>query len=160
MSKENHRDIEKKIFSTFAEVANSIGYSPIHGNIIGVLLVNDRPLSLQEIAKETGYSTSMVSISLDLLEVLGTIKKMKVSGDRKLYIALQGDLLEILKNAVLIKVKKSIADSLVDFKKSKEELQKYNSKEREKSMKKVDILEKEIKRLQGYIEILSEIKLP
>ena len=54
-------DIQNKIYSTFASVASSIGYSPLHGKIIGVLLVKNRPISLQDLAKETGYSPSMLS---------------------------------------------------------------------------------------------------
>src|SRR3989344_1846402 len=123
------RDIESKIFSTFAEVARSIGYSPLHGKLIGVLLVKNRPVSLQEIAQETGYSAGMISLSLDLLEVLSVIKRVKKEGDRQLYVALSGDLLECLKNAITIKVEKSIRDSLLDFEKAKDQLAKMNGKE-------------------------------
>jgi len=157
---EANKEIEKKIFSTFSGVASAIGYSPLHGSIIAALLVKDRPVSLQELAEETGYSSSMVSLSLDLLEVLGTIKKVKKTGDRKLYISLQGDLLEILKNATLIKFKKSISDSLLDFQESKEKMKKYNGSGKDDLLKKIDILEKEIKRLSEYIDLLSEIRLP
>ena len=71
------KEIEEKILDRFAEVASSIGYSPLHGKIIGVLIVRGKPMSLQEVAKATGYSSSMVSLSLDLLELLGIIKKGK-----------------------------------------------------------------------------------
>ena len=157
----DHREIEKNILSTFSETANSLGYSPLHGNIIGVLLMKDRPMSLQEIAQETGYSTSMISLSLDLLEVLGVIKKIKKTGDRKLYIKLDGDLLEILKNALTIKLSKSIQNSLTDFSESRKKLSGVSSNaDRERVKKKIDILEKELKRLKTYIDILSEVKLP
>jgi len=116
------KNLEEKIYSTFSEVASSIGYSPLHGRIIGVLLVKGRPLSLQELAKETGYSSSMISLSLDLLEVLGVIKKIKKTGDRQLYIILQGDLLEILKNAIVTKVTKSVSSTLADFQESRKDL--------------------------------------
>ncbi|UCD07264.1 MAG: hypothetical protein JSW41_05580, partial [Candidatus Aenigmatarchaeota archaeon] len=85
--------LEEKIYSTFSDIASSIGYSPLHGKIIGVLLVRGREMSLQELAKETGYSASMISLSLDLLELLGVIKRVKKTGDRNLYIVLQRDLL-------------------------------------------------------------------
>ncbi len=157
----SQHEIEKKILSTFSETANALGYSPLHGSIIGVLLVKDRPMSLQEIAEETGYSTSMISLSLDLLEVLGVIKKMKKTGDRKLYIKLDGDLLEVLKNAIIIKLSKSIRHSLTDFDESRKKLHTINSStDRERVKKKIDVLEKELKRLQSYVEILSDVKLP
>jgi len=153
-------EIEKKIYSTFAEVASSIGYSPLHGKIIGALLVSGQPVSLQKLAKKTGYSASMVSLSLDLLEVIGTIKKIKKESDRQLYIGLQGDLLESLKNAILIRVKKAITSSLSDFESSKRQLKEIEGAEREGLVKTIEILEKEIKRLEKYVNLLSGMRLP
>ncbi len=154
------KNLEEKIYSTFSEVASSIGYSPLHGKIIGVLLVKGRPLSLQELAKETGYSASMVSLSLDLLEVLGVIKKIKKTGDRQLYISLQGDLLGILKNAIVTKVTKSVSNTLADFRESRSELRKLPPEHRKEAERTLDLLEKEITRLERYVRLLERIRLP
>jgi len=154
------KNLEEKIYSTFSEVASSIGYSPLHGRIIGVLLVKGRPLSLQELAKETGYSSSMISLSLDLLEVLGVIKKIKKTGDRQLYITLQGDLLEILKNAIVTKVTKSVSSTLADFQESRAGLKSLPQEQKKETERTLDILEKEIKRLDRYVKLLGKIRLP
>ena len=154
------KNLEEKIYSTFSEVASSIGYSPLHGRIIGVLLVKGKPLSLQELAKETGYSTSMISLSLDLLEVLGVIKKVKKTADRQLYIILQGDLLEILKNAIVTKVTKSVSNTLADFGDSRESLKSLPREQRKETERTLDILEKEIKRLDRYMRLLGKMRLP
>jgi DNA-binding transcriptional regulator GbsR (MarR family) len=154
------KPLEEKIYETFSEVASAIGYSPLHGKIIAVLLVKGRPLSLQELAKETGYSVSMVSLSLDLLEVLGVIKKIKKTGDRQLYISLQGDLLEILKNAIALRVTKSINSTLADFRESRNGLKALPAERRKEAEKALNILEKEIKRLERYIRLLEKIRLP
>ena len=63
------KEVEKEIYSTFAEVAKGIGYSEIHGRIIGALMVGGKRLSLQELSKRTGYSASTISLSLELLEL-------------------------------------------------------------------------------------------
>ncbi len=154
------KDIERKIFNTFAEVARSIGYSPLHGKLIGVLLVKGKPVSLQELAKETGYSAGMVSLSLDLLELLSVIKRVKKEGDRQLYISLAGDLLECLKNAITLKVEKSIKESLIDFEAAKDQLSKMKGEQTENTKKTLEILESELNRLHKYISLLSEIRLP
>lgn len=156
----NKKSLEEKIYSTFSDVAGSIGYSPLHGKIIAVLLVKGKEMSLQELAKETGYSSSMVSLSLDLLEVLGVVKKIKKTADRNLYIALQGDLLECLKNAMILKVKKSIVSTLNEFEENKKNLKKLDKRERQRIEKTIQILRKEIKRLERYIDMLSRIRLP
>ncbi|MBI4021464.1 MAG: hypothetical protein HY369_04410 [Candidatus Aenigmarchaeota archaeon] len=154
------REVEKKIFSTFSDVASSIGYSPLHGHIIGVLLVKGKPLSLQDLAKETGYSSSMISLSLDLLQILGVVKKIKRAADRKLYVELTGDLLEALKHAVLTKLSKSIATSIRDFEEGRKALQPLQGPERDRVLKTIQTLETQIKRLKTYVDLLSKAGLP
>ncbi len=152
--------IESRIFEIFSGLASTIGYSPIHGKIIGALLVEGPTLPLQKLAEKTGYSSGMVSISLDLLEVLGVIKKIKRPGDRKLYVKLEGDLLEVLKNAVVIKVKKGISESLSDLSEKRADVGKLRGPEKRNLEKTLDTLESEIRRLEKYVNLLSGIKLP
>jgi len=154
------REIERKIFNTFGEVAKSVGFSPVHGNVIAALLVGGSSLSLQDLAKKTGYSTSMVSLSLDLLEILGIIKKVKKPTDRKLYIELNGDLLESLKRILLMKIRKNISDSLFEFEESRKRLEKLKGENKKDVLKAINTLEEQIKRLKKYVDLLSEIELP
>jgi DNA-binding transcriptional regulator GbsR (MarR family) len=154
------KEIEKKIYSTFADIASTLGYSDVHGRIIACLLVKGEPMSLQKLAKETGYSTSMISLSLELLELIGMIKKVKKTGDRKLYISLNDDLLGGLKKAIIIKIQKSIADSLVEFENYKKELNRLEKLEKERIENIIKILEVEINRVNEYVENLSKVSLP
>ena len=149
-----------RAYSTFGEVAKTVGYSPIHGKIIAALVANDRCMSLQNLARETGYSISMVSLSLDLLEVLGVIKKSRKTGDRNLYISLQGDLLDTLKNAIVMRIGKSISSTMDDFKESRRRLKGMPEAERRKAERLIVTLEQEVKRLERYVNILSSMSLP
>ena len=158
--KATRKPVLEKIYSTFGEVAKTIGYSPIHGKIIAALAVNNREMSLQALARETGYSSSMASLSLDLLEMMGIIRKLRKQGDRNLYISLQGDLLDTLKNAVVMRISKSIGTTLADIKSSHSEISSLPPREREGAMKSVAILEREVKRLEKYVNILSHARLP
>ena len=148
---QNFSEIEEHIYSTFASVASSIGYSEVHGRIIAALLVADKPLSLQEISKKTNYSLAAISLSLDLLELVGLVKKIKLPKEKKLYARLDGDLLEGLKNAMLLKIQKEIFATQREFKKYKA------SKEAASAVAK---LEKEIDRLEKYINKMAKIPLP
>ena len=154
------KDVEKEIYSTFAEIANTIGYSEIHGRIIGALLVGGKRLSLQELAERTEYSISTISLSLDLLEFLGMIKKIKKAGDRKLYIELQGDLIGGLKKAFLIRIQKSAAETLERFRKYEKELRRDNSEEAKRILRTLQTLDKEVRRLEKYINLLAKLRLP
>lgn len=146
-------NVEEKIFRTFASVASSLGYSDVHGRIIAVLLAAGKPLSLQELSRRTGYSDSAISLSLDLLELVGIIRKRKNIGDRKLYVLLEGDLIEGLRRAMMLKLQKEIITSLA-------ELEGYKNPSDLKTLKTIEVLEKEIKRLQGYVNRLSEVEIP
>jgi DNA-binding transcriptional regulator GbsR (MarR family) len=140
-------DIEEKIHSTFASVVKSLGYSEVHGRIISSLFLAEKELSLQELSKKTGYSIPSISISLDLLELLGIIKKKKKAGDRKLYVRLNGDLLEGLRRALLMKVQKELALTLSEF-------------ESYKGSSGIRKLEKELRRLEKYINSLAAVEIP
>ncbi len=142
---------EKEIYSLFSNVATSLGYSDVHGRIIAALLVAQKPLSLDELSRRIGYSASSVSLSLDFLELLGVIKRVKKVKDKKLYVELKGDLLDCLKKVVLFKTQKNIEETLKEFEKIKRD---------EGADTAVKILEKEIKRLEKYINLLSKVKLP
>jgi DNA-binding transcriptional regulator GbsR (MarR family) len=144
-------DAKDKIYSTFAAVASSLGYSEVHGRIIAALLVAGKPLSLDELCKMTKYSAGSISLSLDLLELVGIIKKLKNRGDRKLYVKIEGDLLDGLRKAFLLKLQKEINATLIEFDRYKSD---------KKAKKTISILEREVKRLDEYVSKLAEVKLP
>ncbi len=143
----------RELYDLFSRVARSLGYSSVHGKIIGVLLLEGREMSLQELAKATGYSSASISLSLDLLEVFGLVKKVRKSGDRKLYVKLEGDVLDVLRHAVLAKAKQNIASTLT-------ELERYKSSKNVKIKRAANLLERELKRLRNYIDKLAEVELP
>jgi DNA-binding transcriptional regulator GbsR (MarR family) len=154
------KSVGEGVLSIFSELAGMLGYSPIHGRIIGALLAETKPVSLEELARRTSYSTGMISLSLDLLEVLGAIKRVKKPGDRRLYVQLEGDLLTILKRAVTTRVKQGVEGSLRDLKEKRREVEKLQGKDKEYLLKTLDILERDIRRLEKYVNLLSGIRLP
>ncbi len=148
------KEIENKMLSLFSRITSSLGYSQVHGKIIGILMIEGKPLSLQEISKRTRYSLGSISLSLDLLEFFGIIKKFKKSGERKVFVKLTGDLLIGLKNAIILKIDKNAEDVI-------NELEYYKKKVKDKkTLKAIKVLEKETKRLKKYVEKISSIKIP
>ena len=78
-------DAEKEIYSLFSNVASSLGYSEVHGRIIAALLVSRKTLSLDELRSKIGYSAASVSLSLDFLEMLGVVRRVKKPLDKKMF---------------------------------------------------------------------------
>ncbi len=147
-------EVNKRIFSTFGGVASSLGFSEAHGMIIGSVIVANKPLSLQEIAKRTGYSLSSISISIDLLELVGIVRKVKNLGDRKVYVKLEGDLIESLKKAFMLKMQKEIFVTKMELEKFKATAKDANTR------RTIETLQKEVGRLQDYINKLAEVEIP
>ncbi len=152
-------NIKEKIYSTFANIAKSLGYSEVYGRIIACLIINERPVTLSEVSKETGYSSPMVSLSIDFLENVGMVKRVKRPGDKKLYLQSDGNLLDGLKKIILVKIQKSVSNSLEEFNKYKSELKEISNKESDKLLKAIETLEREIKKMDDYVKILSEVGL-
>jgi DNA-binding transcriptional regulator GbsR (MarR family) len=151
--------IKEKIYSTFANTATSLGYSEIHGRIIACLLINEGPVSLSVVAKETGYSPSMISLSVDFLETVGMVKRVKKPGDRKLYLESSGSLLDGLRKALIVRVDKNISGSLQEFEEYKKEINSSKDQTSKSLLNAIDRLETEIKKMEKYIKVLSKIKL-
>jgi DNA-binding transcriptional regulator GbsR (MarR family) len=155
-------EIKRKLYASFANVAALMGYSEVHGRIIAALTANSEPMSLADLAKESGYSLSSISTSLDFLEVLGMARRVKVAGDRRVYVQLDGDLLEGLKRAIVMKGKKGVDHAFSEFTKYEEALAALepNDPEREKISNILGALRGELERLQLYLDLLGEIQLP
>jgi DNA-binding transcriptional regulator GbsR (MarR family) len=146
-------DLPESIHGTFTAVASSLGYSEVHGRIISALLTAGKPLCMEDLAKSTGYSLASISLSLDLLELIGIVKKFKQRGDRRLFVKLDGDMLEGLRKAMLFKLQKEITKTLAEF-------ETYKAGADEKSRRTIRTLEKEVLRLQEYVNRLSKVPLP
>ncbi len=83
--------------------------------------------------------------------MLGVVRRVKKPMDKKLYIELQGDLLECLRKVILFKTEKTIDSTLKEFEKYK-----ANGDTKES----IRILENELKRLHRYMGLLSKVSLP
>lgn len=146
-------DVLESIENQLTSFTKILGYNEIHGKIISALLIEEGCLSLDELKKKTRYSLSSISVSIEILEIIGVIKKFKNPGDRKIYVRLEGDILEFLRNAILIKLQNEIKDTL-------EELQKGKESSNAKVKIIITNIEKEFKRIDLYIQELANVKIP
>lgn len=152
-------DGEKKIIAAFADVASALGYSDTHGKIIAVLIIEQKALSIQEIADKLNCSLASISLSIDFLDALGVIKKFKKESDRKVYVLLKADLLECLRRAVILRMEKAVSETLADFEKEKQIAKKSKSAKSKKLLNAINLLEKEISRLKEMVSLIQGIEL-
>lgn len=141
---------EENVYNIFSKVAQSLGYSKVHGVILAALFLN-KELSLKELAKKTKYSLSSISLSIDFLELLNLVEK-KRKANKQVYIELKGDILVVLKDIFLAKILRSIEESKREIFKLKPK----NEQEKEKLIR----LRKEMDRFEKYIKELAKIRIP
>ncbi len=79
-------------------------------------------------AKNTKYSLSSISLSLDLLELIGLIKKYRKDRSKEVYVRLEGDLLLALKELILMKINKGVNSALEELKREKKKKKQLRGK--------------------------------
>lgn len=79
----------------------SMGISRIAGQICGLLLVADEPVTPEDISRILNVSRSSVSTNLKMLKMVGLLEYRRISGDRKEYILFSDFALE---NSLRIKI--------------------------------------------------------
>ncbi len=76
---------EKDFIDRIGKISKQWGFGEPTGRVWATLLFADSTLSQKEIAKKTGYSLSLVSPSLKILEKLNMIRSIRGKGREKLY---------------------------------------------------------------------------
>ena len=74
---------KRYIIDACVQSAKIKGFSDACGVLRGTLFLSDEPLSLDDLAKTTGYSKSTVCINMNLLENLGIAQRVVVPGDKR-----------------------------------------------------------------------------
>ncbi len=85
MEQEEKDILKMHMVDAFVKVANSYGYCDAVGVLRGTLFLADRPVSMDELVEETGYSKSTVSANMNTLERRGLAKRVVVPGDKRYY---------------------------------------------------------------------------
>lgn len=85
-SKPNNVNKARKIFKkAFADTTNELNNDPLAGEILGILMFEDRPLSIEKIAEKTGYSKSHINNKIRELRNKEFLKEKRKPGSRKNY---------------------------------------------------------------------------
>ena len=87
------------------------------------------------------------------------VKRIKKPGDRKLYLEYDGNLLDGLRKALLVRIEKKISNSLQEFDEYRKEIKKSKKKDAKILLRSIDKLEEEMKKMEKYVKILSKFKL-
>ncbi len=131
---------EKNFIDETGNLAKRWGLGGPAGRVWATLLLSEPPLSQKEIAKKTGYSLSLVSPSLKLLENLNMIKLVRKENKKKLYTQVLSFV-----EAFNVIIKRFLQNDIQPLIKDLEHLKKFNNNP------KISNLIKDYKQLETYL---------
>ncbi len=88
-------DIRNDLIHVIGEKAEKFGFSRIAGQLEGLLLFMNQPMSLDEMAERLEVSKGSVSTNIRLLERLKVVRKVYHKGARKNYYEIRGNIWEV-----------------------------------------------------------------
>ena len=89
-------EIEREFLDIYTVLGAHQGVDEQFSRIYGLVLVSPEDLSLDEIARKTGYSLASVSSKAKMLESIGLVRKLRKPKSRKLYLTVNKDPLTMM----------------------------------------------------------------
>jgi DNA-binding transcriptional regulator GbsR (MarR family) len=88
-----------ELIEALGNLCRRVGLPRSLGQIYGLLLFSERPLSLDEIAERLGVSKASASVGSRQLAGWGALRTVWVPGDRRDYFEVEADILGVLRKA-------------------------------------------------------------
>jgi len=97
-------------FLEFFQAATSLqGLDSSIGNIFGVLFLEPKEISMEELAEKTGYSPASICNKVKMLEPSGMIRKVRKPHTKKVLLYAEKDFSKIISSYLLMKQKSVIS---------------------------------------------------
>ncbi len=98
-------EVEQAVTDGYVELSKSYGLNPTIARVYMAVFFAEEPISLKEIAEKTGYSKSTAYNTLEYVERLFDVKRVKKPGSKRVYFKCEHSLLMGLKATVDSKIK-------------------------------------------------------
>ena len=85
MAKKDTQKLYNSFVNSTGKIAKQWGLGEPSGRVWATLLFSENPLSQKQIAEKTGYSLSLVSPSLKILEGINMVRQKRGKGKEKVY---------------------------------------------------------------------------
>lgn len=117
---------KEQFIELMIENVKASGLDETTARIIATLFIEQDDISLEELAKKTGYSLSSTSTSLKFMEAAGLVHKFKKPHSKKVYIKMENDIMEMMLNMlkkkqqyIIGRAKESLPGIISEYKKTK-----------------------------------------
>lgn len=117
---------KEQFIELMIENVKANGLDETTARIAAILFIEQEDISLEELAKKTGYSLSSTSTSLKFMEATGLVHKFKKPHSKKIYIKMENNIMEIMLNMlkkkqqyIIGRAKESLPGIINEYKKTK-----------------------------------------
>jgi len=148
-------EIDKEFVEFYQTASRVQGVDASLGTILGVLYLEPKEISMENLAKKTGYSLASISNKIKMFEPAGFVKRIRKPGTKKVYLRAEKDVFEILKKGFAMK-----HDLVINI--AKERIPKIINKYKDKKLsqeqkKKLKIIEEYYKQMLKFEKLINEM---
>lgn len=104
-------DPDELFIALLSECGKSSGLGDIGSKMFAILYLEPEEISMEELAKRTGFSLAAASTNMKLLVNTGFVKRKKKPGSKKLYFYMEKDMLKMIGHNIKAKFDTSIPDA-------------------------------------------------
>lgn len=96
-------DVDRKFVEVYKEISKGEGIDESVSAIFARIYIEPEDISMEDLAKETGYSLASISNKVNMLELLLPIKKIRKPGTKKIFLSVEKNMMNILKEVFIRK---------------------------------------------------------
>ncbi|MFW6013954.1 MAG: GbsR/MarR family transcriptional regulator [Candidatus Nanoarchaeia archaeon] len=150
------KQLDKELLEFTEQVFRNLGLDALSSKLIGILYPEPKEMSIEMLAKKTGYSLASVSTKMKFLENVEFVRKVKKPGSKKVYYYMEKDALKML-DTKFEKVLHAEVDPVKEH--VPKLISKYKDKKLdEKSKKKLEIMKNYHKQMLQLEKILIDVR--
>jgi len=146
---------EKDTMKLFESISITYGMDILTSKISSIIYLEPEPVSLDELAKRTGYSLSSISNKIKRLSLFMPIIRSRKPGSKKMFVSVEKKMFKVLKAQLqksreveIIPIKNKLPNIIKDFKKQSKT---------EKDKEKLKIIEQYYTDVTKFDKIMSKM---
>lgn len=148
-------EIDKEFIEFYQTASRVQGADASLGTILAVLYLEPEEISMEDLAKKTGYSLASISNKIKMFEPAGFVKRIRKPGTKKVYLRAEKDVLEMMKKGLTMK-----QELVINL--AKDRIPKIISKYKDKKLseeqkKKLKIIDEYYKQMLKFEIIINEM---
>jgi len=151
-------DVKREFVEKYIKLWKSFGFNETIGRIYGELFFAEKPLTMEEIAKRTGYSVSTVCNAMSIIEQLMDVKKFKKPGSKRVYFQCEHNLLISLDKIVKKAWRSEVKYMLSMLREAEEKLSNEKTEKAKMYKEYISTMRKDYEMIDSFLEAVINFR--